>query len=123
MKKPAKLLFLMIFIISCTTEDEIDVSDVFNGVLVKKGICMNYVIQVNDSNFPEELLEINWVDEFSEISFTNVFTLESVCDFPTNIEEGQTFRFFIDINKDNNCPVCLAFTPTPSKRVSIDVID
>ena len=84
---------------------------------------MNYVIQVSDSNFPKELIEINWMDEFSEKTFTNVFTLESVCDFPTNIEEGETFKFFIDNDKDNNCPVCLAFTPTPSKRLSITVVE
>ena len=30
-----------------------DKDNYFNGKLVKKGICMNYVIQVNDINFPQ----------------------------------------------------------------------
>ena len=28
---------------------------------------MNYVIQVNDTDFPQELIEKSWTDEFSNI--------------------------------------------------------
>ena len=49
---------------------------------------MNYVIQVNDSDFPQQLIEKSWTDEFSNIEYNNVFTLESVCDFPEDITEG-----------------------------------
>ena len=82
-----QILFFLLFItiIGCSPSDEgIDGSGstakscnlndkdyYFNSKLVKKGICMNYVIQVDDINFPQELIENKWTDESS-----NVFTLE-----------------------------------------------
>ena len=49
-----------------------DKKSYFNGKLVKKGICINYVIQVNDINFPQELIENKWTDESSNILYKNV---------------------------------------------------
>ena len=40
-------------------------SNTFLGKLVKKCICMNYVFQVNDSNFPQDMIEEKWTDESS----------------------------------------------------------
>ncbi len=37
---------------------------------------MNYVIQVDDINFPQELIENKWTDESLNILYENVFTLE-----------------------------------------------
>ena len=68
----------------------------FSGKLIKQGICMNYVIQVNDVNFPQDLIEKKWVNEFSQIEYENVFALKSVCDFPENIKEDDSFNFIID---------------------------
>ena len=63
---------------------------------------MHYVIQVNDTDFPQELIEKNWTDEASGIEYENVFALrgngdtsESVCDFPEDIKEGDSFQFII----------------------------
>mgnify|MGYP002007706275 CR=1 FL=1 len=99
------------------------IGNIYNGKLVKKGICMNYVIQVNNKDFPKELIEEFWIDDFTSKEFSNVFALESVCDFPTNIDEGQSFKFIIDQKKDNFCAVCKAYSPVPSKYLSITVID
>jgi len=90
---------------------------------VVKGICMNYVIQVLDPDFDSSLIELNWTNEFSDISYTNVFALGSVCDFPEDIDEGDEFNFIIDNSKQNNCAVCLAYSPTPNKYLSITVLD
>ena len=95
----------------------------FSGKLIKKGICMNYVIQVNDINFPQDLIEKKWADEFSQIEYENVFALESVCDFPENIKEGDFFSFMIYNEKKNLCSVCLAYSPVPVKSISISVED
>ena len=114
--------FVLIVILSCN-KDDTDDRDTFLGKLVVKGICMNYVIQVNDDNFPSNMLEENWTNEFSEIGYQNVFALKSVCDFPENIEEGDTFNFVIDNDKEILCPVCLAYSPVPEKSVSITVIE
>ena len=95
----------------------------FSGKLIKQGICMNYVIQVNDIDFPKDFIEQKWSDEFSQIDYENVFALESVCDFPKNIKEGDSFSFIIDNEKKNQCSVCLAYSSVPEKSVSIKVED
>ena len=111
----------MLSIIGCDKEP-ISQDKTFTGTLVKQGICLNYVIQVNDIDFPQELIEKIWIDEFSDIEYKNVFALESVCDFPESIREGSSFEFIIDNKKENNCAVCLAYTPVPNKYISITVI-
>jgi len=113
-------IIVLLVILGCN-KDEIDDLESFLGKLVVKGICMNYVIQVNDDNFPTNMLEKNWTNEFSEIGYQNVFALKSVCDFPDDIEEGDTFSFLIDNDKEILCPVCLAYSPVPRKSVSITV--
>jgi len=117
-------LFALLFLLSCSKNNsDSELESSYKGKLVVKGICMNYVIQVLDSDFDSSLIELNWTNEFSGISFTNVFALGSVCDFPENIDEGDEFNFIIDNSKDNNCAVCLAYSPTPNKYLSITVLD
>lgn len=118
-----KGMFLKLLIILSCNKDVVDEVQFFSGKLVKQGICMNYVIQVNDIDFPQDMIEKKWTDEFSEIGYENVFALESVCDFPESIKEGSSFRFKIDADKKNLCAVCLAFTPVPEKSVSITVLE
>jgi len=117
-------LFALLFILSCSKNNsDSELESSYKGKLVVKGICMNYVIQVLDSDFDSSLIELNWINEFSDISYTNVFALGSVCDFPEDIDEGDEFNFIIDNSKDNNCAVCLAYSPTPNKYLSITVLD
>ena len=113
--------FVVLLVILSCNKDEIDDRKTFLGRLVVKGICMNYVIQVNENNFPSSMLEESWTNEFSEIEYQNVFALKSVCDFPDNIEEGDTFSFVIDNDKEILCRICLAYSPVPRKSVSIEV--
>ena len=84
---------------------------------------MNYVIQVNDLDFPQDLIEDKWTDESSNKKYNNVFALKSICDFPETIEKNDSFNFVIDNDKENNCAVCLAYTPVPNKSISITVLD
>ncbi len=117
-------LFALLFLLSCSKNNsDSELESSYKGKLVVKGICMNYVIQVLDSDFDSSLIELNWTNEFSDISYTNVFALGSVCDFPEDIDEGDEFNFIIDNSKDNNCAVCLAYSPTPNKYLSITVLD
>ena len=117
-------LFARLFLLSCSKNNsDSELESSYKGKLVVKGICMNYVIQVLDSDFDSSLIELNWTNEFSDISYTNVFALGSVCDFPEDIDEGDEFNFIIDNSKDNNCAVCLAYSPTPNKYLSITVLD
>ena len=56
---------------------------------------MNYVIQVLSDNVDGNLIEKSWTNEFTEISYKNVFGLGSICDFPEDIDEGDQFSFLI----------------------------
>mgnify|MGYP001808143426 FL=1 len=114
-------LFYIIIFSSCDkdTEKAMEKEICYSGKLVKKGICMNYVIEVLDSEFNKDLIEIIWVDEFSDKEYQNVFTLASVCDFPNDIVEGEIFNFSVLENYNELCVVCLAYTPTPEKSLSI----
>ena len=114
-------LFYIIIFFSCDkdTEKATELEICYSGKLVKKGICMNYVIEVLDSKFNKNLIEIIWVDEFSDKEYQNVFTLASVCDFPNDIMEGEIFNFSVLENYNEQCAVCLAYTPTPEKSLNI----
>ena len=118
---PLFLINLVMIFFSCETETKKTESleTCFTGKLVKKGICMNYVIEVMDENFDKNLIEINWLDDSSNQEFQNVFTLASVCDFPNDIMEGEIFNFSVLENYNQQCAVCLAYTPTPEKSLNI----
>ena len=120
MKNINLLITLFLLLTSCNDEG----LNTFKGKLVKKGICMNYVIGVNDSDFPQEILEKKWTDDSSQKKYEKVFRLHSICDFPDYIKENDSFEFVIDNKKkDQMCAVCYAYTPTPEKSVSITVLD
>ena len=57
--------------------------------------------------------------EFLVKEYKNVFTLGSVCDFPSHIMEGDIFNFSVLENYNQQCAVCLAYTPTPEKSLNI----
>jgi len=99
-------------------------SETLIGKLVLKGICMNYVIEVLDGDINSDLIVNEWTNEETNIVYNNVFALGSVCDFPDNIEEGDTFQFSIETdNVSQNCAVCQAYSPTPSKSLKIKVCE
>ena len=114
-------LFYIIIFFSCDkdTEKAMEQEICYSGKLVKKGICMNYVIEVLDPIPDKNLIEISWRDEFSDKEYKNVFTLGSICDFPSHIIEGDIFNFSVLENYNQQCAVCLAYTPTPEKSLNI----
>ena len=117
-------LFIILFLLFVACNDDKDGLITYKGKLVKKGICMNYVIEVKDSDFPQDMLEKKWTDDSSDKKYEKVFRLQSICNFPDNIKENDSFEFVIDYdNKDLLCAVCYAYTPTPEKSVSITVLD
>lgn len=101
----------------------IDVCDsvTYTGKLVLQGICMNYVIEVVSGNLDESLYEKTWTNPMSGEIYNNVFRLGSVCSFPENIQEGDTFTFALNGNMSELCAVCEAYSPTPDKELSIAV--
>lgn len=95
----------------------------YKGRLEVKGMCMNYTIKLLAGNLDTSLIESKWTDETTNKTYTNVFALGSRCSFPASIEQGEEFLFTIDSTSVQNCSVCLAYYPTPSKHLSIKIIN
>lgn len=93
----------------------------FKGKLEIKGICSNYTIKVLEGNLDTAKIAASWTDENTGKTYTNVFALDSPCSFPTDINEGEEFYFTVREEKDKDCNVCMAYYPTPPKRLSISV--
>jgi hypothetical protein len=93
------------------------------GQLVIKGICMNYTVKLIEGKIDSSLIEAQWKDDHADKSYTNVFALGNRCNFPENIKEGHSFYFTVDSGAVQNCNVCMAYYPTPSKKLNIRVLD
>lgn len=98
-------------------------NDCYKAKLVKKGICLNYTITVLSGNMDAQKIEATWTDPNTNITYQNAFRLGSVCNFPTDIEEGEEFYFSLDADAGNSCAVCQAYYPTPAKVLAIKVLD
>lgn len=96
-------------------------ADCYKGRLEIKGICSNYTIKVLDGDLDTSLMSSNWTDEHTGKLHSNVFALGSPCSFPSDIQEGDEFYFTID-TASQNCNVCMAYYPTPPKKLSIKVL-
>jgi hypothetical protein len=96
-------------------------SGCYKARLELKGVCMNYTIKVLEGNIDTSLIEKNWTNPANGVTYQNVFGLGSVCDFPGEINQGDEFYFQIGNRSNNGCAVCLAYYPTPQKKLSITV--
>lgn len=93
----------------------------FKGKLEIKAACMNYTISVVEGNMDSSMIAASWTDENTNISYNNVFALASPCNFPKEINQGDTFYFTIDTTTKQDCAVCLLYYPVPPKSLSISV--
>jgi hypothetical protein len=107
----------------CKKETDITDPSCFKGRLEIKGLCMNYTIKLLEGNIPSDAIESSWIDPSTGKEYNNVFRLENHCDFPSTIKEGDEFYFIIEKKPSNDCVRCLAYYPTPSKDISIRVIN
>ncbi|MBC7948200.1 MAG: hypothetical protein H7Y42_10005 [Chitinophagaceae bacterium] len=88
-----------------------------------KALCMNYTIRLVEGNIDTSMITPAWTDEHSGKSYNNVFGLANPCSFPKTIKEGDEFYFTIDTAKQPNCAVCMAYYPTPPKKLSIKIVE
>ncbi len=95
----------------------------YKGKLEIAGICMNYTISVLEGEMDTAAIVNNWTDETTNKTYTDVFKLGNPCDFPSTIKQGDEFYFTIDTTGGKDCVVCMAYYPTPSKAVSIKVVN
>jgi hypothetical protein len=95
----------------------------YKGRLEIKALCMNYTISIQSKNFDTSMVVANWADETTGKKYKNVFDLGSKCNFPDSIKAGDEFYFTIDSSSILNCMVCMAYYPTPSKKLPIKVLN
>ena len=86
--------FFILLNILCNKADQPPV-EYFKGKLVLQGICMNYVIQMTEGEVDKYLFESVWQNPLSNTTYQNVFGLESICNFPSTVNEGDEFYFTI----------------------------
>ena len=95
----------------------------YKGKLEIKAHCMNYTIKLVEGSLDTLLIAAEWTDETTGKSYTNVFALGSPCTFPASIQKDDEFYFSIDSTTVQNCAVCMAYYPKPSKKLSIKVME
>jgi hypothetical protein len=95
----------------------------YKGRLEIKAMCMNYTISIQSKNFDASMVVSNWTDETTGKSYKNVFGLGSRCTFPDSLKAGDEFYFTIDTTSVQNCMVCMAYYPTPEKKLSIKILN
>lgn len=93
----------------------------YKGRLALKGICMNYTIEVLSGSIDTARIESSWHNDANDSVYHNVFGLGSPCTFPPGINAGDEFYFTLDSNAVQNCAVCMAYYPTPRKKLAIRV--
>ena len=115
------IIFIFLLNISCNKSSDTSVT-CFKGKLVLKGICMNYVIQIIEGDVDKSLYESSWQNPLSNTTYQNVFGLESICTFPSTINEGDEFYFSIPKRPVvQSCAQCKAYSPIPNKKISIEI--
>lgn len=101
-----------------------DDDEVYTARFEIVGICTNYTFTVIRGDINPSLVESSWTDPQTKITYTNAFGISNPCDLPSNLKKGDTFRFVIKTpNKDDRCNVCLAYYPTPNKKLNIKVVN
>lgn len=124
-----KLLFFLssIFLLTvsadkCDSKKKME-TGIYKAKLETKALCMNYTLRLLEGDIDTSLIAANWTDESTGKSYTNVFALGSRCNFPPTIQQGDEFYFRIDSSEKQDCAVCMAYYPTPPKRLSIKVVE
>ena len=122
------LLFLSaIFLIAisadkCSNKKKME-TGIYKARLETKAICMNYTLRLLEGDIDTSLITASWIDESTGKSYTNVFGLGSPCSYPPNIQQGDDFYFMIDSSGKKECVVCMAYYPTPPRKLSIKIVE
>ena len=114
----AGLFLLAITAENCTNKAG---SNEYKGRLEIAGICRNYTLSMITEKTDTTLVNATWIDEASGKTYTNAFGLANPCDFPSDIKVGDEFLFTIDSAQTKDCMTCMAYYPTPPKKISIKI--
>ena len=121
-----QLLALIVFsLLACVNPKNSNllttVDGCYKGKLVISGICKQKAVVLLSSNSGNLAIDSSWINPDDGQLYKNVFSVKNVCDFPENIKVGDTFDFKIATAQKSDCAVCLAYIPTPSSQLFIEV--
>ncbi len=122
MKAFPSLIAIFLLTVSAENCGKKTTSNSYKGRLEIAGICMNYTIGLLEGAIDSSLIAASWTDETNGKTYNNVFRLGSPCNFPASIKQGDEFYFVIDSTTAQNCAVCQAYYPAPSKSLRIKVV-
>ena len=107
---------------NCNSKNESPVK--YKAKLETKALCMNYTLRLTEGNLDTSMVAANWTDENTGKTYKKAFALGNPCTFPVNIKQGDEFYFVIDTaSVQKQCAVCMAYYPTPPKKLFIKVVD
>lgn len=114
-------VFLSFINLQCARQN-IASSACYKGRLEVKGICSNYTVKLLEGNMDTAKIEAKWKDEVTGKVYAGAFGISNPCAFPAALNAGDEFYFTLGDAK-NECAVCLAYYPTPPRKLSIKVLD
>ena len=116
------LLLLSCLLLGACKSKEVLPENCYRGKLSLTGICNGYVIELISGTLDTSKVEAQWKNPDTGKIYKNAFALSNICAFPSNLKEGDEFDFKIDPSLLNgDCAVCLAYSPTPKKRLPIAI--
>ena len=124
MQRLSFLAFIFLLTVSAgNCNKKKDTGEVFRGRLEIKALCMNYTVKLTSGNIDTSRIVASWTDETTNKHYSNVFALQNPCNFPAGIKQGDEFYFVLDTAAVNPCAVCMAYYPTPGKKLAIKIIE
>ena len=93
------------------------------GRLEIKGICSNYTLALVEGDLDTSLISSSWTDDHANKTYKNDFGLGNPCSFPDTIKQGDEFYFVVDTSAQKDCMVCMAYYPTPPRKINIKVVN
>ncbi|ANH84016.1 hypothetical protein A8C56_16905 [Niabella ginsenosidivorans] len=127
MKKNTGFVFVLVagisVITACTPRASRSVPGRYKARFEVAALCSNNTFSVIEGNIDTSLVEASWTNPQTGKIYKNAFAISNPCSFPATLKEGATFYFEI-VPKDTSqhCAVCMAYYPTPHKRLNIKVI-
>lgn len=110
-------------LLSCNRYHQSANKDVYKARFEVKAICSNYTFSVIEGDIPKDRVVPSWTNPQTGKTYINAFGVSNPCVIPQNLKEGDTFYFVIDSSGDKgDCMVCMAYYPTPEKKLSIKIL-
>ena len=106
----------------CEVKKVADSPQTYKARFETKALCMNYTFSLLEGKLDSSFVVPSWTDETTGKTFTNAFGLKNPCNFPKELAAGDEFYFVIDSTKGEPCAVCMAYYPTPQKKLAIKVV-